>query len=659
MERMCFALALVGVLVSAHAQVAPVTGDEAAAWLDHLIPLPHEIAIAHKALVRPQDVGIKLRAGAGEVEQQALSELLAVFRQKAGVEPKGAGFEIHIAALDEQGQINGHTPADAARLKTLRNSEQAYLIQPVGETKLLVAALSEKGAYYGAQTLIQLLSPKLSKDQVEVPLATVTDWPDLEERGLWNFDLDLIPWITSLKLNFAKVPAYPKRIKRGTAVQAKVASTKRLPNVLVAGRVRALKAVPNVTHLNYIGAMHGGYEAYPEMAGKGDEAVPTIWYKPRRIRVPCAACPALSKIIAEYMTALASQGAVEVSVWLSEFWGQCQCKACLEAGQLRMETRAAVDGWLEARKHYPSLVMRIFYCMGGKSSEDTYSVLKELPPEVKIERCYGKFGEAFDKAAAEGRWLASYAGPPMAKADFSGMRFHGAKRTRDYVRRLLSQQWDGIYSINYVYSTGAYQQALWRFHVSALAEWTWNLDGRGLEQLAKAWATRAGYAQPGTVAEWVATMAPVEQSLHYVLTTRNWDKLPDAIKAGEALVPGRGILAGFPNTHALDAQLAACERGRALAKQAAALDLALETDYAAALARTLKALNALLDPGAREQQAAALAALGQGPRDMVKAFDDGMALVEAEPKDFAGSIKKLHAELWDQRVSAVSSAVRP
>ena len=62
-------------------------------------------------------------------------------------------------------------------------------------------------------------------------------------------------------------------------------------------------------HLNYIGAKHGGYEAYPDLAGKGDEAVPTIWYKPRRIRVPCGACPALKKIIAEYMICLASKGA--------------------------------------------------------------------------------------------------------------------------------------------------------------------------------------------------------------------------------------------------------------------------------------------------------------------------------------------------------------
>lgn len=27
---------------AAHAQVAPVSKDECAAWLDHLIPLPHE-----------------------------------------------------------------------------------------------------------------------------------------------------------------------------------------------------------------------------------------------------------------------------------------------------------------------------------------------------------------------------------------------------------------------------------------------------------------------------------------------------------------------------------------------------------------------------------------------------------------------------------------
>ena len=652
MLRLCLVLALLSGMPLAAAQGLPVAEDECAAWCDHLVPLPQEIAIKRMVVLVPQAVGIRLCAEAGEIEQQALSDLTALFKAKAGVEPTGNGFEIRIGVLDAEGQLNGIAVSAADRLKTLPNRDQAYTIQPSGESKLIVAALDPKGVYHGVQTLRQLLGPKLTKDQVVIPLATIVDWPDLDERGLWNFDMALIPWITSLKMNFAKVPTAMRPVRRDQPVRVNVD-----PKVLVAGRMRALKAVPTVKHLNYIGAKHGGYEAYPELAGKGDEAVPTIWYKPRRIRVPCAACPALKKIIAEYMVCMASKGAQEVSVWLSEFRGQCQCDTCLEAGQLRMETRAACEGWLEARKQYPHLVLRIFYCMGGKSLDDTYQALMELPAEVKIEYCYGRYGKAFDKAAAAGRWLASYAGRPLPDASYTGLRFHGAPRIRKHVLRLLDRKWRAVYSINYVYSNGTYQRAFWDFHVHALAEWSWNLNGRSIADLARAWATRAGYARPKHVAEWVAAMAPIERSLHYALTTRNWGKLSEALKAGEPLRPSRGVLAGFPNSKTLDEQLTACERALSIVEETGAQDLILETQYVAALVRSLKALNALLAQVTQDPHSEALAELRQGTEDLAKAFDAKMDLVKAEPRDFAEATKKQHAEMWTKRVKDISDAL--
>ena len=612
-------------------------------------------------LLRPQDVGIKLRAGAGDVEQQAARELAALLKAKTGVEPAGAGFEIRIGVLGEDGSIDGIAVPNAGRLKALPNNDQAYVIQPRGSEGLLLAALNANGVYHGVQTLKQLLGPMASKEQVAIPLASVVDWPDMEERGLWNFDLDLIPWLASLKLNFAKARTSMARIRRREPVRAKPESTKRFPNVLVAGRLRALKAVPNVAHLNYIGAKHGAYEAYPQLAGKGDEAVPTIWYKPRRIRVPCAACPRLQEIIAQYMAGLASKGAQEISVWLSEFQGQCQCETCLAAGQLRMETQAACRGWLRARKEHPDLVLRIFYCMGGKSAEDTLAVLMELPPEVKIERCYGSYGKAFDQAAAQGRWLASYAGPPMAKGEFSGMRFYAGSRTIDYLRRVHDRKWRGVYSINYVYSTGAYQRELFDFHVSALGEWAWNLNGRTVGQFAKAWATRAGYAEPVKVAEWVELIDPIERGHEPALRSRAWGDVPEAIKARQPLRFDRGLLAGIPNANAFDDQFAVCEQALGIAKSAGAKELVLETQYLAAFVRSLKALNALVAQAAkaepRPRMDARLAELRQATKDMADAMDRKTDLLVAEPRDFAQSIKRLHADMWDKRVKAVEAAL--
>ncbi len=641
---------------AAQTRIAEVSAPERAAWIDHLLPLPHEVSIPRKAVLRPGDVKLTFRPNAGEVEQQARRELLALFQQKAGAKPDGAGFEICIGVLDAQGRLCGAAVPHAARLKSLPHPAQAYLVQPLGDAKLAAAALAPAGVYYAAQTLKQLLAAKLSKDRIEIPLAEITDWPDLDERGLWNFDLDLIPWIASLKMNFAKVPGRMERIRRGQPVRAWPARSKRFPNVLKAAAARAVKAVPNVTHLNYIGAKLGGYDAYPELAGKGDEAVPKIWYKPRRIRVPCAACPVLKRLIAEYIMCLAAAGAQEVSVWLSEFKGQCQCPACRKAGQLRMETRAAVDGWRLAREKYPHLVLRIFYCMGGKSLDDTYQVLKELPPEVKIERCYGQYGEAFDRIAAEGRWVGSYAGVVLTRAEYSGLRFYGPPAIRRRVGDLLKRHWSAMYSINYVYSAGAYQRGLFDFHVCALAEWSWNLKGRDTRALARAWATRRGCARPDRVGDWAAVMARLEHAIAPAIRSRAWSKLPAAIRSRQKLEMGKGLLSGFCRPTAYARQLDACQRALSIAQAAGEQDLALETQYARALVQAVAALNGVL---AGRSSRAALARLKQASEEMIRTFDARMDLLRAEPRSFAAATKKKHADLWRRRVLALQAAATP
>jgi len=191
-----------------------------------------------------------------------------------------------------------------------------------------------------------------------------------------------------------------------------------------------------------------------------------------------------------------------------------------------------------------------------------------------------------------------------------------------------------------------------------LAERAWNLNGRSTVDLARAWATRAGYNRPVQVAEWVAAMAPIERSLHYVLTTRNWDKLAEALKAGETLQPGRGVLAGFPNSKALDEQLTTCERALSIAEETGAQDLILETQYVAAFARSLKALNTLLAQAVKGQRpGSALSELRQGTRKLATAFDSKIDLVKAEPKGFAAATKKRHAEMWTKRVKDIGDAI--
>ena len=58
----------------------------------------------------------------------------------------------------------------AGELRTVPNNTQAYVIQPSGDARLVLAALHPKGVYYAAQTLRQLLDRGIAKETVTVPL---------------------------------------------------------------------------------------------------------------------------------------------------------------------------------------------------------------------------------------------------------------------------------------------------------------------------------------------------------------------------------------------------------------------------------------------------------------------------------------------------------
>ncbi len=203
MKTVSFAMLLLTAFVAgAAANVRPVTPVEEKALVRHLIPLPHEIRIARMAALAPGDVRITVRPGATEIEKNAAAELSALFRERTGKEPSGNGFEIRIGVNDSR--MGARL---AARLKSLPNHEQAYAVIPDGSGRIVLTGLDGRGVYYAARTFYQLLEASLSRDTAAIPLAEITDWPDLDERGLWNFGQPevWIPWMASLKLNYAKM----------------------------------------------------------------------------------------------------------------------------------------------------------------------------------------------------------------------------------------------------------------------------------------------------------------------------------------------------------------------------------------------------------------------------------------------------------------------
>lgn len=553
-------------------------------WTSYLLPRPQEIRIADSVRCKPSEVGIALRDQAGPIEQQGAAELEALFAEKGRAKPDGRGFTIDIGVAEA-------TSAAMARLQRLNNKAQAYLIAPRGRDRLVLTSADERGVYYACQTLIQLLEPEMSRDQVHIPLAEVVDWPDMDERGLWNFPEPeaWIPWLAALKLNYGKMASTQlDPIERGQRNRATIDR-----ELLEAARRRAFNYLPYILHLNFLHDC-GLFRAYPELAGKGDGALTGRYFAHKagnQHRVPCASQPLLVQILQEWMEDIAEQGAGEISCWLSERPGQCGCLECTAVGQFVLEARAFVAAWRRAQTHYPNLQIRIF--LSTTTTERDYRVLDELPPAVKIERACATELERvlhrprdlmanplLDHYAAEGHWIASYDVPIAANGRVDTPEFkvpqRSAHRVRDYIGQLVRRGYSGAYGMM---AWGGPERQICSFNIHALAEWAWNSRGRDEAEFAVAWARREGYAQPEVVAEWAALMGPVEFDVYDsdFPICYSWGQAAAMVRQRQRPYLGEGMFRYYLAVEDFDAKTAVCDRALAIVQDLGEADLAHET----------------------------------------------------------------------------------
>ena len=623
------------------------TADPTRLWTSHLLPLPQEIGIEGSLRCRPGAVGLVLRDQAGPIERQGVAELAALFADKAGVRPEGGAFTIEIGLAAENS-------AAARRLQGLKNCAQAYLIEPRGRDGLILTGLGERGVYYACRTLIQLLEPEIGPEQVHIPLARVVDWPDMDERGLWNFPepATWIPWLAQIKLNYGKMASTQLQAMARDRPNRAAIDGKQLRQ----GRRRAFNYLPYILHLNFLHDC-GLFRAYPELAGKGDGALTGRYFAHKagnQHRVPCASQPALVQILREWMEDIAAQGAGEISCWLSERPGQCGCAECTEVGQFVLEARAFVAAWRAAQKSYPDLQIRIF--LSTTTSERDYRVLDELPREVKIERACATELERvlhrprdlmanplLDHYAAQGRWIASYDVPIAANGRVDTPEFkvphRSAERLRDYIGQLVRRGYSGAYGM---LAWGGPERRICSFNIHALAEWAWNAGGRDEGAFALAWARREGYADPAAVAEWAALMGPVEFDVYD-------SAFPICYSQGQAVEMvrqrrrpylGEGMFRYYLDRDDFEAKLAACDRALEIAQGLAEADLAHETRVVRSYVELARRIYwvaeqiATLDLADMDNQGLVRASLDQlqrAGRDNAQAIRDWRAALGDEP----------------------------
>ena len=579
--------------------------EQEQSWLWHVLPLPQEIRITGSVDVHPSQVSIKPIGleGAGLI---GVAELRSVLRSGPN-DPEGKQmdekFEILVGLVDPQGVLDGADVRHARRLAGLPNSAQAYVIEPRGQRKLVLAATAERGIYYACRTMAQLMAAHHKPGRIKLPIVEVVDWPDLEERGVWNSPEtpEWIEWMASLKLNFGNHSPQLQQIERGKPNRATLDT-----ELLAFAENRAFALVPQIVHLNFLDR-YGLFRAYPTMAGKGDRALAGRYFAHKtgpQHRVPNPNDPRLVTILDEWLQSMATQGARDVCCWLSERPAEDDRPETTAVGQFVLEARAFVKAWERARRKFPDLRIRMF--LSTTTEQRDYAIYDELPPEVKIVRCCVTDMERvrhlprdlfrnplLDHYAAQGRWIGTYDVPLNVNGNVETPEFktphRSAHRIRDYIRQLVERRYSGAAGMM---AWSNHARTICGFNIGALAEWGWNVDGRTEREFAHAWATINAMEARETFAQWAEWMGPIEFDVYEseYPTAYSWGAFIAQIKEKRRPVLGEGAFRYYRTPASFDEKLAVCRKALALAKELKTPDIAHETRVVASYIKLAKSI---------------------------------------------------------------------
>lgn len=506
-------------------EVRPISNGKAKVLRQRLLPLPHEMSVTKCIAMGPEGIGIM--AG-HSVAEWAVDRLRRLFREKAGVGATGKIFEIHTQILG-QGEQAEVRPFDG-RLYTVPNADQAYCIRPIEDRGLVISGLTARGVMYGAITLAQMLEGDIDSDLVSIPLVSIMDWPDFDERGFWHMPMSIIPHVAELKLNQCHSVTYFEamsdgglRLHPGNNGEDNAEVEAYWAGPFARARACGVDLVPGIIHMDFWERRCEGLAAlYPDIVGQGEQAKGGA-FATHGFRVPCTSGSRLRTVLADLMKKFVASGVLDVHVWVSEFpGGQCQCAECREIGQFQGEVRAAVEAWQEVRHIHPDLKLRIFFGAGGFAPNEKWSpdyprhavemILAELPREVRLcvslgidedqWETYIKHGGVLTRCFVVSMYSWNYASCSDVRTRLQDLHARGVQG--------VSQYWNG--------TIGEVSEAL-DLQLAALAEYSWNVKGRTISQFAEAWAARRGDRDPSSFGRWVSLVS------HAVGTSSSMDSL--------------------------------------------------------------------------------------------------------------------------------------
>jgi hypothetical protein len=525
--------------------------SDARAWSDRVIPLPKEISVAGSAKVPASRIAVKSEAAVSPQIDTAL-DLVRPFALCGDPDP---AFTITL--------VSGHPcPETSSGTGVSRNNvDQAYHIEPASGGKgLTLTAATPLGLLYAARTLAQLVNaPETvdAKTEIEIPLVTITDWPDIAERGQWGGDVTQhLSDIAPLKLNVIEHAAKVSVNESGEPVCG--TSAEWIAGYLAQG----VKIVPFISHLEQI-SRYTKLTNRPDVTSKPDPSKPLPSdYVPGL----CMSSLATREIIRGWLDRTAEiEGVTDIMVWLSEERSPCFCDKCAGKEPFELEVQAITGAFEQIKSKHPNARLRLLTTQGSYNVND--KVLAAAPRDVGIS--YYDGGRTYDSSrrpmiyplledfAKSGRWLGVY--PQITHSwrcvfPWTGPQFIQC-RAQEFADKKLSNVIGYAVPSNFCHD----------FNVTAMAEWTWNSRGRTPEEFARVYALKRGMAKPDLFAQWAMLAGDA-----------GWSLAESKLMLTAIYNPTFGLLSGTPFDHRFQ-QASILDTGRldeAISAARKALDLA-------------------------------------------------------------------------------------
>jgi hypothetical protein len=169
-------------------------GEKASGQSLKLIPAPREVQTREGRLAINANTRIVVGAAHAKEDHLAAEMLAEEIESANGLKiqvtsarrlPKQAGT-IYLARVDDDAALRSALQAQSLAIDD-KFDEEGYVLS-ADKNRILVAARSGAGVFYGVQTLRQLLAPEEGKTasarQLSCPAVTIRDWPAMRWRGV-------------------------------------------------------------------------------------------------------------------------------------------------------------------------------------------------------------------------------------------------------------------------------------------------------------------------------------------------------------------------------------------------------------------------------------------------------------------------------------------